>query len=62
MLESSQIRPLTKRRLTGEPYTRDPKIEERLSELSGLARDELIERTLVLKKMDPNGVVAWIRQ
>lgn len=56
MIESIQIRPLTKRRLTGEPYTRDPQIEERLDELSGLGRDELIERALVSKKTDPNYV------
>lgn len=43
MLESNQTMPLIKRRLTGEPYTRDPKIEERLSELSCLERDKLIE-------------------
>jgi hypothetical protein len=56
-LQSSiEIRPLTKRRLTGELYTRDAKIEERLGELSALSRDDLIERVSVLRRNDPNYV------
>lgn len=56
MLESIQIRPLTKRRLTGELYTRDPKIEARLCELCAMSRDELIERASVSRRNDPNYV------
>ncbi|ACT58373.1 RNA polymerase sigma factor [Hirschia baltica] len=56
MPSCAKIKPLSKRRLSGELYTRDPKIEERLSELSGVARDALIECALVSKKTDPKYV------
>ncbi|MFV1592834.1 DNA-binding response regulator, partial [Phaeobacter sp. JH20_12] len=56
MQSSIEVRPLTKRRLTGELYTRDAKIEERLGELSAVSRDELIERISVSRKTDPNYV------
>ena len=50
------VTPLQKRRLTGEPYTRDPKIEALLAELSLLPRDALIERAAILRRADPRFV------
>lgn len=50
----AKIRPPTKRRLTGELYTRAPKIETLLSVLSELSRNELIERAEIKSKVDPN--------
>ncbi|MEC9368704.1 MAG: DNA-binding response regulator, partial [Pseudomonadota bacterium] len=47
------ITPLRKRRLTGELYTRDPRIEALLVELSSLPRDDLIARASILKRTDP---------
>lgn len=47
------ITPLHKRRLTGEPYTRDPKVETMLAELTLLPRDELIERASIARRADP---------
>ena len=41
------VTPLRKRRLTGEIYERDPKIEELIAELATLTRDELIARTTI---------------
>ena len=50
------ITPLRKRRLTGEPYTRDPKIEALLAELALLPRDALIERAAISRRADPRFV------
>jgi hypothetical protein len=46
------ITPLHKRRLTGEPYTRDPKVEAMLAELALLSRDALIERASIARRAD----------
>lgn len=50
------VTPLRKRRLTGELYARDPKIESLIAELSVLARDELIARAAITKRADPRYV------
>jgi len=38
------VTPLRKRRLSGELYERDPKVEALIAELAVLPRDELIAR------------------
>ena len=48
------IVPLRKRTLTGELYTRDPRIESLLEELSALSRDELVERASISRRSDPD--------
>ena len=48
------IAPLRKRRLTGELYKRDPKIEALLAELSSLSRDDLIARAANSSRSDPS--------
>ncbi|ULB12334.1 DNA-binding response regulator (plasmid) [Cereibacter azotoformans] len=45
--------PLRKRRLSGELYGRDPKIEALIAELAVLPRDELIARAEITKRSDP---------
>jgi hypothetical protein len=47
------IAPLRKRRLSGELYGRDPKIEALIAELAVLPRDELIARAEITKRSDP---------
>ena len=47
------ITPLRKRTLNGDLYTRDPRIEALLVELSALSRDELIERAAISRRTDP---------
>jgi len=47
------VSPLRKRRLTGELYERDPKVEALIAELAVLPRDELIARAAVTKRSDP---------
>ena len=47
------IVPLRKRTLDGELYTRDPRIELLLEELSSLSRDEFLERVKVWRRSDP---------
>ena len=47
------IAPLRKRTLKGELYTRDPRIESLLEELSSLSRDELLERASISRRSDP---------
>ena len=47
------IAPLRKRRLTGELYTRDAKVEALLLELARLSRDALIERMAITRRTDP---------
>ena len=47
------ITPLRKRSLKGELYTRDPRIESLLEELSSLSRDELLERASISRHSDP---------
>jgi len=54
MSEDIKITPLRKRRLTGELYTRDRKIESLLVELSSLSREELIARAAISRRTDPN--------
>lgn len=44
------IAPLRKRRLSGELYGRDPKIEALIAELAVLPRDELIARAEIIKR------------
>jgi len=48
------IAALRKRRLTGELYRRDPKIEALLVELSSLSRDDLIARAAHSNRSDPS--------
>jgi len=47
------VAPLRKRRLSGELYGRDPKIETLIAELAVLPRDELIARAEIAKRSDP---------
>ena len=47
------VTPLRKRRLSGELYERDPKIEALIAELAILPRDELIARAAITKRYDP---------
>ena len=47
------VAPLRKRRLNGELYGRDPKIEALIAELAVLPRDELIARAEITKRSDP---------
>jgi hypothetical protein len=53
---AGQVSPLRKRRITGELYTRDPKIETLLRELGALSRDELLERAQISDRKDPKYV------
>lgn len=46
------VTPLRKRRLSGELYERDPKIEALIAELAVLPRDELIARAEITKRSD----------
>ncbi len=46
------VTPLRKRRLSGELYERDPKIEALIAELAVLPRDELITRAEITKRSD----------
>lgn len=46
------IAPLRKRRLTGELYRRDHKVEALLVELSSLSRDDLIARAANSSRSD----------
>jgi len=48
------LTPLRKRRLTGELYTRDPKMEALLVELSSLSRDDMIVRAAISGRSDPS--------
>jgi len=50
------VTPLRKRRLSGELYERDPKIEALIAELAVLPRDELIARAEIKKRSDPGYV------
>lgn len=47
------VAPLRKRRLSGELYERDPKIQALIAELTVLPRDELIARAEITKRSDP---------
>ena len=47
------ITPLRKRTRDGQPYTRDPRIQSLLEELSSLSRDELLERAQISRRSDP---------
>jgi hypothetical protein len=47
------VAPLRKRRLSGELYGRDPKIEALIAELAVLPRDELIARAEIAKRSGP---------
>lgn len=46
------IAPLRRTRLDGRLYTRDPKVEAQLGELSVLSRDELLARCLIRNRKD----------
>jgi hypothetical protein len=50
------VTPLRKRRLSGELYERDPKIEALIAELVALPRDELIARAEITKRSEPGYV------
>lgn len=50
------VAPLRKRRLTGELYERDRKVEALIAELATLPRDELIARAAITKRSDPGYV------
>ncbi|PPD41021.1 MAG: response regulator receiver protein [Methylocystis sp.] len=50
------VTPLRKRRLSGELYERDRKIEALIAELAVLPRDELIARAEITKRSDPGYV------
>jgi len=50
------VAPLRKRRLSGELYERDPKIEALIAELAVLPRDELIASAEITKRSDPGYV------
>lgn len=50
------VAPLRKRRLTGELYERDPKVETLIAELAALPREELIGRAAITKRSDPGYV------
>lgn len=50
------VKPLRKRRLSGELYERDPKIETLIADLAVLPRDELIARAEITKRSDPGYV------
>jgi len=54
MTGDADIVPLTKRRLTGEFYTRVPRVEELLAELTILERDQLIARAAISNRTDPD--------
>jgi len=47
------VNALRKRRLSGELYERDPKVEALIVELAVLPRDELIARAGIMKRSDP---------
>ena len=46
------VAPLRKRRLTGELYVRDPKVETAIAELSALPREELLARAVLTNRSD----------
>ncbi|ADZ72765.1 MULTISPECIES: response regulator transcription factor [Alphaproteobacteria] len=50
------VAPLRKRRLTGELYERDRKVETLIAELAALPRDELIGRAAITKRSEPGYV------
>lgn len=50
------VTPLRKRRLSGELYERDSKIEALIAELAVLPRDELIARAAISKRSDASYV------
>jgi DNA-binding CsgD family transcriptional regulator len=52
----TMVMPLRKRRLSGERYERDPKVEALIAELAILQRDELITRVAITKRSDPGYV------
>ncbi|MBM2713491.1 response regulator transcription factor [Mesorhizobium caraganae] len=47
------VAPLRKRRLSGELYERDPKVEAFIAGLAIVSRDELIARAAITKRSDP---------
>jgi hypothetical protein len=52
----ARVTSLRKRRLSGEPYERDPKVEALIAELAILPRDELIARASITKRSSPGYV------
>lgn len=50
------VAPLRKRRLSGELYVRDRKVEALIAELAALPRDELLGRAAITKRSDPGYV------
>lgn len=53
LTSKAALTPLRKRRLDGELYKRDPKVEALIAELAALPRDELIARALITKRSNP---------
>jgi hypothetical protein len=47
------VNPLRKRRLSGELYERDPKINALIAEFATLPRDALVTRAAITKRSDP---------
>lgn len=54
MSKDAVVTPLKKRMLSGELYTRDPKVETLLVVLSSLSRNELVPRAMISSRSDPN--------
>ena len=54
--DEASVFPLRKRRLSGELYERDPKVEALIAELAVSPRDELIARAALTKRSDPRYV------
>ena len=52
--DADLITALRKTRPTGELYTRDPRIESLLGELSSLSREELLDRAGISRRSDPD--------
>ncbi|RWP53613.1 DNA-binding response regulator [Mesorhizobium sp.] len=50
------VTPLRKRRLSGELYKRDQRVEALIAELAALSRDELIARAAIRNRSDPRHV------
>ncbi|TIS99966.1 MAG: DNA-binding response regulator [Mesorhizobium sp.] len=52
-MRQAALTPLRKRRLSGELYKRDQRVEALIAELAALSRDELIANAEIRKRSDP---------
>ncbi|MER9074265.1 DNA-binding response regulator [Mesorhizobium sp. M0904] len=52
-MRQAAVTPLRKRRLSGELYKRDQRVEALIAELAALSRDELIARAAIRRRSDP---------